>query len=516
MKKLNNFFRNFNWNSLWILPFIFILSWVTIYCILESQVSHPFNPLLLILLIIIYIVIISIIYKKLSKKFAKLNDKKTFIFYVIVVALMTALQFIIGYKVRTNPTWDLGIVMKAANEIITNGQMTNMAGYFANFPNNIFNALFLAVVYKFFGIFGISTWNVPALIVNVIFMQLAIYYMFQIARKLFGNYSACFVLVLAFMFVPFYPYSPICYTDTLSMFIPVALIYYLMKITDNTDSNINFIYCFIIGVLIFLAYRIKVTALIVMIAYFIIIILRMVCKRFKLKRALLAIFIIAFAFFSINLVYVKVVDHSNVLGYKYKDTKKIPYTHWIMMGTYNMGAFSSDEYDYTFSFPDYESRKEANIKKIKERLKERKTQGTIKFLNYKLAVQTWGSGTYDFETILPSNMVKKSNFHEFFLTQGKYFEYVFYYCNTFHFSMLILIIISLIASLTNKKTNYLLNVMQLSMFGLMLFLMLWETRSRYMLNYIPIYILLMTSGIIWLSQNYKKVLKRIFIGAKGY
>jgi len=48
------------------------------------------------------------------------------------------------------------------------------------------------------------------------------------------------------------------------------------------------------------------------------------------------------------------------------------------------------------------------------------------------------------------------------------------------------------------------------MFGLLLFLLMWETRSRYMLNYIPIYILITISGIIDLSKNTKAIKEILF------
>ena len=37
--------------------------------------------------------------------------------------------------------------------------------------------------------------------------------------------------------------------------------------------------------------------------------------------------------------------------------------------------------------------------------------------------------------------------------------------------------------------------MQLAVFGLFLFLLIWETRSRYLINFVPIFILLGLDGI---------------------
>lgn len=509
MKKISESLKKFSFHKLWMLPFVFILTWIIYLCILDSK-DHPFNPILLILFILLFIFLCCSLYKKLYKKFNKLNNKKTFIFFGIMSAIMVLLQFFIGYKTRTNPTWDLGITIEAAKEIIQYGHMTDMAGYFVNFPNNIFNAVVLTILFKVFSIFGFHAGNGPMLVLNIFLIQLALYFMFQISRRLFGNFAACFTYTLSFLFIPFYPYSSICYTDTMSMFIPVAFVYVFIKIKDNKTLSKSWYYYVILGLLIFLSLKLKVTAIIMFIA--LIIVLLFSGKFFSrgIKYTLISILIILVSFLGLDRSYTAIIDHSKILNVKYSETGVIPYTHWIMMGTYDMGAFSSSEYQYTLSYPDYESRKKANIEKIKERLSNWKTQGYIKFLNYKISTQTWGSGTYDFEEILPSNASDINYIHEFFLIDGKYYNYIYYFCQTYHFSMLILILISLIYSLT-KKENSEVTAMKLAMFGLFIFLLIWETRARYMLNYIPIYILLMVSGINWLFKDYKKILNKIFV-----
>jgi len=76
--------------------------------------------------------------------------------------------------------------------------------------------------------------------------------------------------------------------------------------------------------------------------------------------------------------------------------------------------------------------------------------------------------------------------------------------------MMFLIIISILYSIKHSEKKEILNIGRLSMFGLLLFLLMWETRSRYMLNYIPIYILITISGIIDLSKNTKAIKEILF------
>ena len=112
------------------------------------------------------------------------------------------------------------------------------------------------------------------------------------------------------------------------------------------------------------------------------------------------------------------INKTNIINMKYKDTQVVPFTHFIMMGMTGSGAFSAEEWQYTFSFSDKNSRKEANINKIRERLSAYKVQGYIKFLSQKATNQTWGNGTYDFETVLNSYNIDK-NFSSRLITSLK-------------------------------------------------------------------------------------------------
>lgn len=490
-------------NKIWSLIFFCCLSWFFLICLLDA--NYTLNPLLIIVGIAISIVILITIYKKYEKKLKNLDNKKTWIFYIIVTTIMIILQSVIGYLVRTDPSWDLGIVIKSAQEMIKYGHSTDMAVYYIQAPNNILITLLIALTIKFFSFFGMTNINIMTLIVNIIFIQLAIFLLFKITKKIYNNYTACFLLIIMFLFLPIYPYSTIMYTDTMSMFLPIGFLYLIQKL-NNTNLNKNLIIISItIGFLSFISLNLKVTALIVLIAF---LINEIVNKRFKRIMNILLIVLCSFTTFEIT--FTTFIKETNIIGLDYELTKSIPYTHFIMMGMYKSGAFDADEWQFTLKLPDYETRKAENLKVIRQRLNSYGAQGYIKFLNNKVKGQTWGSGTYDFESILNSYQVDNNIAHQFLLADGDYYQYVYYYCQIFHFTMLFLIIISILFSIKFKEKEETLNIARLSMFGLLLFLLMWETRSRYMLNYIPVYLLIMVSGVVYLSQNSKKIKEFLF------
>lgn len=505
LMKIKEKFLVIDFKKIYSLLFIAIFTWIISICILESK--YQMNPIAIILGVMFSIASLCFIYKKLNKRFNNLSNKKTWIFYSITIVITSILQFVIGYMVRTNPSWDLGLVIQSAQEILEYGHSTDMAVYYIQAPNNIFITLMLAIVIKFFSIFNITDVNVSTLIANIILIQLAILLLFKISKRIFNNITACFTLVLTFLFIPIYPYSTIMYTDTTSMFLPVAFLYSFIKINDYKYSKRKYIYYVLIGLLAFISLKLKVTALIVVVAF----VVTELLIQHKFIKVVKTILIGLATFIIVYVGYTGFLKKTEIMGIPYEDTKAVPFTHFIMMGMYGSGAFSAEEWQFTLKLPDYETRKSENIRVIKERLKSYGTQGYIKFLNNKITGQTWGSGTYDFESILNSYNVDYNIAHQFLLTNGKYYRVVFYYCQVYHFTMLVSILISIIYSLKYKNEESILTISRMSILGLLIFLLIWETRSRYMLNFIPIYILVFTSGIVYFSSDIKNILKKICI-----
>ncbi len=497
--KGNSIFK-LNIKKIYTVIFLAIFTWIISSCILDS--TYELNPLIIILSILVVIMILCYVYKNIKNK--DVSNKKTWLFYLVIASIMSVFQFVIGYLVRTDPSWDLGLVIQSANEIISFGHSTDMAVYYIQAPNNIFITLILAIIFKISNIFGIKDLNISMIASNILCIQLSILFLFKIVKKVFNNITACFTLIITFMFLPIYPYTAIMYTDTTSMLLPIGFLYCVLKINDNSNNKKEYLYYALIGLLMFVSFKLKVTAIIVVIAFVINELL-----NGKFLRVLKILLVCGLIFITMNYMFTAFLKRTNIMGIPYEKTKEIPFTHFVMMGTYGSGAFSAEEWQFTLRLPDYETRKNENIRVIKERLKNYKIQGYIKFLNYKIKSQTWGSGTYDFESILNSYNIDNNIAHQFLLTNGSYYKYIFYYCQIYHFSMLIFILISCFYTIKNKNENSILSNAKLSIFGLLIFLLIWETRSRYMLNFIPVYILVGISGIEFFEKDFKKLIKKI-------
>ena len=103
---------------------------------------------------------------------------------------------------------------------------------------------------------------------------------------------------------------------------------------------------------------------------------------------------------------------------------------------------------------------------------------------------TWGDGVYFAPEKLQRDPLKESWLHDWVLYYGKNYSYTYRYCNAVQLLLLGGILLSLLRNFMEKGRTRKIQAMQLSVFGIFLFLLIWETRSRYLVNFVPVFILL--------------------------
>lgn len=69
--------------------------------------------------------------------------------------------------------------------------------------------------------------------------------------------------------------------------------------------------------------------------------------------------------------------------------------------------------------------------------------------------------------------------------------------------MLIMICVSLFSCVKKPRFDYI-TLMHIITFGVYLFFLIWETRSRYIFNFTPIFIIIWADGIINILNKLKK------------
>ncbi|MDD3185618.1 MAG: hypothetical protein PHD70_13070 [Anaerostipes sp.] len=191
--------------------------------------------------------------------------------------------------------------------------------------------------------------------------------------------------------------------------------------------------------------------------------------------------ILIFCYGSLNLS----INHT--IGKPTKDTS-FPITHWIMMGLSESGEITTNDFYYTHSFSTKEEKQTANLEEIKRRILDRKITGNISHIARKIST-TWSNGIgYYQQRIAIDNKITSP----YLWIIGDKSDFVSIYCQAYHVLLLGLVLISIFQK-TKRQSIYNFDFfIVLSLFGAILFYILWEAKAAYSIPFIPFLCLLAT------------------------
>ena len=101
---------------------------------------------------------------------------------------------------------------------------------------------------------------------------------------------------------------------------------------------------------------------------------------------------------------------------------------------------------------------------------------------------------------LDDDPVNDTALHSLVLYDGSHYEAYRYICSGIYFSLQLLMLVSAYGELLKKRQRQENALPLLCVFGIMLFLMLWEVSGRYATNYIPMIIIAAVSGLDVLTE----------------
>lgn len=439
--------------------------------------------------------------------------------------LIFVLQMIYIGLTTTSIGWDVATLVRHAKA----PDMGTTTVYFQHYPNNLFLLLFFrffVLVFHFLKLPGVwAGLNV----INTIAVDVAIILTVLIARRLFGHKGAYISWFFSTITIAFFPYLIVPYSDTLGMPFAIAVFYCYLRICDAGRQKERVFFSIFMGLCTCVGFLIKPTLIIPLIA----VILIHLLYNIKNKKALFKS-AFYFALVAVTLVTANTTYQSFAKSHFPRDEEmKTPVTHFAMMGLREMklpngtsmyGAYYKPDVDATFARPDQETKIQYNLDVIKERLTKMGVGGYLSFLNNKARWITsegnffWGGegrfANYDYmmDSFLKECINSGSNRLGFYMKEdgktqpGKYYGLYFYFSQAVWILLLFCLVVPLF--LRKKGTcNKDVLIMRCSIFGLMLFLLLFEARSRYLINQLPYFILLASYGLTTLTgqiENRKK------------
>lgn len=440
-----------------------------------------------------------LIYTKINKKKTKLTPKKEALLVGGILLCIMIIQLILGYFLSVVYTWDPNELYQAMLPIF-DGEGLGNTEYVSHYPFQLMLinlSVALIGVFKFLGI-GLSIHTVW-LLMNIVCITVSFLLIYLILRKLLGVRSAIFGLLLAVIFTPILLYVPITYTDTVSMpFVLLAFYLFLLMIdTSKTTLRKRLIIAGLFAVTIFFGFNIKATVGILLVAILIYCLLTFNKKYLKLFSAYTGIFVIVFV--PLTLLYSW--EQSRLLD----DTLIVPKTHWVMMGLNDgefTGGWNRSDWDMTYrAMGDGATSQELqsmHLEEIKNRLSDYGFGGYVGFTAKKIAY-TWGDGTYTVSDQLNKLPVRPDSLaFQVFAKDGQYNNIYIIFAHAVQVYMLVVLLWGGCVSIKKKNVTL---VLKLVVIGVFLFFMVWETTSRYLLNYLPLFVVLTVYMTHYITQG---------------
>ena len=499
--------------------FVIFFSVILINCIFLNKKSViDFNMGVVLIISIILIMLcfgVCLFTLRNKNKISKLiNNKKIRIGIIITALLVFVIQIIIARCFYYPVGWDVRILRESAKALACNEAVNYL--YFQQFPNNVFLLNIFKYIFYISNLFPKLDYEFALVIFNIIIMDLTVLLTILISKKIFGRKVSIITGILCTILVIFSPWMNVVYSDTLGMIFPVLILYLYLKINECNKVSNNIILSILIGIVSVIAFQVKPTNIVILIAIFISMIFYRMKNKEKILKYIGAIICIMISFCIGKYIYDNNVANIEVFGQRLDDNYSVvvPSTHFLMMGMQEQfdeenqamtyGSWKESDYLYTFSFSGKDERVKAHISEIKNRLNNFGLKGYIKFLynkaNWILHDGTFyygGEGRFVYEQPSADNKLAEV-IQEYYVPTNSGYINIAYLHEGIWVVILFLMIISVIDKEKQREDIF---ILRLTITGIVIFLLFFEARSRYLINHLPIFILLSVYGFKCMSNK---------------
>lgn len=477
----------------------------------QSKISNAFVILIASSLIVVFLYLITFH----SQKMKPMSGIQKHLFYTVIGTVNTAvfiLQLFIASIIRYTPKWDPIALLTYAQFQSTNRTTPQwVVDYFNQYPNN----RFLAIVFKAITVAGNKAGfsneqacvYISVLAVNATCLLIG----FSILRLTENIITSLIGWVLSVLIIGFSGWIAVPYTDTFLLpFLASSILISVLLFKSSSLKKIVSL-SLMLGILLGIGSLLKPTALIFGIALSLSIILAAIYQhpliRFTAARiipALIACLLISLSSTPIiNSLYALPVDRE----------KEFSISHYAMLGINqeSLGIFNSEDATYSALIPGYDARKKADWDLTVRRYRDLTLISASKFF-IKKNTMTYSDGTFGYgregsdlpkplkAPIPPTFSTVVKNLYYDSETSGHGLRGIQQIL--WNVVLLSCCLLAPGASKQLKKDTIQLPIMTaiLTVLGLSIFLLIFESRGRYLFSFLPFYLVIGTYAIHNFSQ----------------
>ncbi|MDR0917736.1 MAG: glycosyltransferase family 39 protein [Oscillospiraceae bacterium] len=457
-------------------------------CFFINEQGVPFALAIVLFAVLLAITLGGIkLYRFLSKKYANISKRQSNIILFFLCITVFLLQIICSVILKTEHPLppDLHIIDECSKILAKDFNPENLKTilsvttpqgytyeqelwkYLQYYPINIPLICILTACYKI----GFSP-----ILLNTLFLFGTYLLTCLTAKKVYSdNFKPLAVAVTAAFFPVFYGYTTIYYTDTMSVFWVILGIYFV--ICGMSSKKKNIIFWVLSALSLSIGFMIKASVGIILPA----VLIWLVCKikdiGYKKVLSYGLVFVICFMIFTKCFSFASAQTGINTEESKYE--YQFPKLHWVMMGLGGQGGFSQADNRATRGAGNYDEKLEYDKTELKKRLSEYNPITFLKFAFWEKATRTWFDGTY----FINQGYLKNKFFNsKLFVVLSTLLQLLLFFG----------ILLSFYEGARSGRKDFTL-LFRIALCGIFLFLLVWETRSRYLINFTPFILLLLPS-----------------------
>lgn len=436
----------------------------------------------------------------------KINYEKT---WRILWSISFALMLTAAFSLEVDFSWDWGTLINTAYGYLETGKL-DRAYYYARYPNNQFWLLCLVYLFKAIGrLIGnadILVFKRITMALSVIVIQIAVEFIYRSAGIVFSAKKAFLAGIISLLCAPLYLYSQFFYTDIPCILSVSIMMFLCLKLQKSESGKVRILCCVLLGIVGAFSYFIKVTSFIIFAAIIIGLLFSKINFRQFLCFSLVSVTVLSATILAVKKTNEPIYENKFGLTEELKEENEFPPTHWIMMGL-GYGGFSQEDVNFTASFNTYDKRKEATINEAKKRVENYGAKGFLKHTFHDKVIRTFGNSTlagsdYAGRTPLyPNNILSR-----LFTDRGDLFSFGSIPCRIYYIFMMLGVLFSAIEGIKkkNSESNKMLLAGRIAIFGIYLFMLIWECNSRYLLIFTPVLILLSAEGLSFFTSIFNR------------
>ncbi len=425
----------------------------------------------------------------------------------LIMLLLSGLFFlglvVLAYHYYFKTGWDAQMVEWAAKAIAIRDWEGVQNRYFSYYPNNVFLTFLFSCVARMGMFVGIDNYYFCIIIFQCAIFAATGYFLYASARLCLNIRMALAIWGMYIFLVGLSPWVVIPYSDASGVLFPTVLYYLYVKICKGKQTE------WLIGLFGFfsyIGYRIKPQIAIVAIAVMLVTLFSVQKSWFLKKKNLLVRMLACTVGIALGVIVVNLGVKATHLELEEGLAVGIP--HYLMMGLNEEygGVINIVDQDFSMSFATVEERNAANLQVAKDRLKELGPGGLLKLWKNKTLTNFadgtfawWQEGGFYAQEMYEGNYQIRKFLTDYYYEGRDNHDW---FKNTMQALWMGTLLLSLAGTIFFGKQDGKreLDVLKLSLVGIIIFEMIFEARARYIFIYAPLFVL-------WAYAAWKKYMK---------